>query len=250
MNLKNPCDLSVIIPVFNEELNVANVHASVLTVLSKLNKNFEIIFVDDASTDSTLTVLKQLSPIIIVCLEKHDGKSYAMDAGIKQATGRIIITLDGDGQNDPRDIPAMLDKMDEGYDAVCGWRHQRKDPWDKILIAQGAGLLRRFLIKDGIHDAGCTLRTYRKECFRDFDLSGGLHRMIPGILCGKRFKITEIKVNHHPRIYGKTKYGLKRIIEGLRDMIAIWFWRKNPNNPIYKDNVVKYNIKEVIKKNT
>jgi len=250
MSLNNPCDISIIIPVYNEDLSVANVHASVLTVLSRLNKDFEIIFVDDASTDSTLAILKQLSPIIIVCLENHRGQSCAMDAGIKQSTGKIIVTLDGDGQNDPQDIPAMLVKMDEGYDAVCGWRHQRKDPWDKILIAQGASLLRKILIKDGIHDAGCALRAYRKECFKDFDLSGGLHRMIPGILCGKNFKITEIKVNHHPRIHGKTKYGLKRIFEGLRDMMAIWFWRKNPNNPIYRDTVVKYNIKEIIKKAT
>jgi len=248
MNLNSSVkELSIVVPVYNEAANVADVHAQILDVVSKLNKTFEIIFIDDASQDNTIAQLKQLSPVSIVCLQEHYGQSCAMDAGIKEARGEIIITLDGDGQNDPADIPLLLGKINEGYDIVCGWRHKRYDPLSKRFVAQGAALLRKIIVKDGVHDAGCTLRAYQKRCFNGIDLYGGLHRMIPAIFRWRGFKMTEIKVRHHPRLRGRSKYGWQRIIEGFCNMVYIWFWRRNPTQTIYAGRKVGYVVKNVIR---
>lgn len=233
MNDPSSINLSIVVPVYNEEGNVESVHQQIYSVLKRVNKSFEIIFVDDGSIDKTLDTLKQLRPITIVCLNKHYGQSYALDAGIKKAKGNIIVTLDGDGQNDPEDIPLLLSKMEEGYDVVCGWRYKRKDSLSKRIIAQGANLLRKFLVKDDIHDAGCTLRVYRHQCFHNLDIYEGMHRMLPAILRWQGFKLTEIKVRHHPRLKGTTKYGLWRIFHGLYGMITIALWRHNPQQPLY-----------------
>ncbi|MCD6226141.1 glycosyltransferase family 2 protein [bacterium] len=224
---------SVVVPVLNEEKNVKSLHKEILEVMRKLKKQFEIIFVNDGSTDNTLEELKKLSPIKIINLRKNSGQSAALDAGIKNAKGKIIITLDGDGQNDPKDIPRLLKKLQEGYDVVCGWRYRRKDPFSKRLISQGAKLLRKFLVNDGIHDSGCTLRVYKRECFRNLDLYGEMHRMIPALLRWQGFSITEIKVNHRPRKHGRTKYNWKRTIKGFLDMIDTWFWRKYQSRPLH-----------------
>ena len=240
-------ELSIIVPVYNEAGNVAQVHAQILKEVLKLQKTFEIIFVDDGSQDTTLEELKKLVPITIICLERHVGKAYALDAAIKQAKGDRIITLDGDGQNDPMDIPEFLAQIDAGYDVVCGWRYQRHDPFEKRFVSKGAALLRNILVKDGVHDAVCGIHAYRRKCFEGWDLYGGLHRMIPAILRWRGFKITEIKVRHHPRIHGQSKYGWQRIIEGFRDMIYIWLWRQNPTKPLYAGKREAYVVKEVIK---
>jgi len=141
--------------------------------------------------------------------------------------------LDGDGQNDPRDIPLLLEELNKGYDVVSGWRWQRKDPFSKRLISRGAEFLRRFFVNDQIHDSGCTLKVYRRECFDGVDLFGEMHRFIPAILRWRGFKVGEIKVNHRPRIKGKTKYNWKRVIKGFLDMWSIWFWRKYSSRPLH-----------------
>ncbi len=138
-----------------------------------------------------------------------------MDAGIKAAQGEIIITMDGDLQNDPADIPKLLKKLEEGYDIVSGWRKDRKDSFSKKFLSRGADLLRGFLIKDGINDSGCSLKVYRAECFRDVDLYGEMHRFIPAVLKISGFKIGEVVVNHRPRMAGVTKYNFKRVIKGF-----------------------------------
>jgi len=224
---------SVVVPVLNEEGNVAPLHKEILLVMKSLKKNFEIIFVNDGSADKTLQNLKKLKPVKIIDLRKNCGQSAALDAGIKASKGEILITLDGDGQNDPADIPELLAKMEEGYDAVCGWRYKRKDNFTKRFISKGAKFLRSLLVSDGVHDAGCTLRVYKRECFEDLDLYGEMHRMIPALLKWRGFKITEIKVNHRPRTRGKTKYNWKRTIKGFLDMLEIWFWRKYENRPLH-----------------
>ena len=194
--------ISVVVPVYNEEGNVALLHKRVSVVLDKLGYLWEIIFINDGSTDGTLVELKKLSPVKIINFRKNFGQTAALDAGIKAATGEVIVTMDGDNQNDPADIPNLLKKLDEGYDVVSGWRWQRKDSRSKKLISRGARFLRRFFINDGIHDSGCTLKAYRKECFDHFDLYGEIHRFIPGMLKWQGFKVTEIKVNHLPRTSG------------------------------------------------
>lgn len=224
---------SVVIPVKNEEGNVAELHARLVKALKKLGGDFEIIFVDDASTDSTNAVLNKLKPVTIIRLRRSYGQSSALDAGIAHATGQIIITMDGDLQNDPDDIENLLAKLDEGYDVVCGWRKKRKDTFMKRFISRGAAYLRGFFVDDGVHDAGCTLRAYRKECFDDLELYGELHRMIPALLRWRGFSVTEIPVKHHNRVSGVSKYGYKRVIKGFLDMIYIWFWRKYDQRPLH-----------------
>lgn len=231
--MNNKPYFSIVVPVFNEEENVARLHQEIIEVMETMGKPFEIIFVDDGSTDNTFSILKKLSPIVIVRLRTNWGQSAALDAGIKKAQGRIIFTLDGDGQNDPADFPKLLEKLKQGYDVVCGWRYKRKDPFLKNLVSKGAAFLRGILVKDGVHDAGCTLRVYKKECFDDLDLYGEFHRMIPALIRWRGFKITEIKVNHRPRRYGESKYNWKRTIKGFLDMVYIWFWRKYSARPLH-----------------
>jgi len=219
--------LSIIVPVQNESGNVIPLHGEILQAARKTGLKFEIIFVDDGSTDNTLTELKQLRPVKIVVLEKKYGQSCALDLGIKNARGEVLVTLDGDGQNDPAAIPSLLEKLNKGYDAVCGWRVKRMDSYGKRFIAWGAALLGAALVQSGVHDSGCTLRAYRRQCFEGMDLHGGLHRMIPGLLKWRGLKITELQVSHRRRLLGTTKHNWTRIMVGFRDMVYIWFLRNN-----------------------
>ncbi len=223
---------SFIVPVYNEEENVTPLHKEIVKTAKKLKKPYEIIFVDDGSSDNTLENLKKLSPIKILILRKNSGQSAALDAGIKAAQGKILITLDGDGQNNPADIPKMVNKLN-GFDVVCGWRHKRKDPLAKRFISSGARFFRSFLVADKVHDAGCTLRVYKRECFNGLDLYGEMHRMIPALLAWNGFRLTEIKVNHRSRKKGKTKYSWQRMFKGFLDMVDVWFWRKYQARPLH-----------------
>ena len=226
-------DISVIIPVYNEEENVSILHGKLVEVLSNLNKRYEIIFVDDGSKDRTFLRLKTLKPIKIIKFRKNFGQTPAMLAGIKESKGGIIIMMDGDLQNDPADIPLLLMKMNEGYDVVSGWRADRHDKLSKKLFSRLANKLRGYLIKDPIHDSGCSLKAFKRECFDDIDLYGEMHRYIPALLGWKGFRIGEVKVRHYSRKFGKTKYGLKRVFRGFIDLINVWFWRKYSSRPLH-----------------
>jgi glycosyltransferase involved in cell wall biosynthesis len=225
--------ISIVIPTYNEEGNVAKLHQKLKEVEEKNDYQFEIIFVNDGSTDQTLKKLKKLNGLKIINFRRNFGQTAGMDAGIKHSTGEVIITMDADLQNDPEDIPKLLEKLDQGYDVVAGWRHDRKDNYMKNFVSRGANKLRSLLVKDGIHDSGCTLKAFRKECFEEVDLYGEMHRFIPGILKIKGFKVTEVKVRHHKRTSGVTKYSSKRILKGFLDMVSIWFWRKYANRPLH-----------------
>lgn len=224
---------SVIVPLLNEGKNIKDLHQEIVMVMKSLKKPYEIIFVDDGSSDNTLQILKKLHPVKIIRFRKNFGQSAALDAGIKNSQGEILITLDGDGQNDPHDIPKLLKKLDERYDAVCGWRYQRNDPLSKKIVSKVANYLGSFLVSPGIHDSGCTLRVYRRECFEDLDLYGEMHRLIPALIKWRGFKITEVKVNHKKRKFGKTKYTFTRTMKGFLDMFEVWFWRKYENRPLH-----------------
>jgi len=224
---------SVVVPVFNEEGNIEELHRRIKESLEKLGGSFEIIFVDDGSKDATLEKCRGLSPLKLVVFRKNFGQSAAFDAGFKAATGDIIITMDRDLQNDPADIPLLLKKLDEGYDVVSGWRVKRKDSVSKIIFSRGANILRSVLIHDNIHDSGCSLKAYRRECFEDFDLFGEMHRFIPALLEIKGFRVVEVPVSHHPRLHGVTKYNWKRSVKGFVDMLAVWFWRKYSHRPVH-----------------
>lgn len=224
---------SVIVPVYNEAGAVTSLHGEIVQVMNSLSEPYEIIFIDDGSRDGTFEKLNSLSPIKIIKFRKNFGQTSALDAGFKEAQGEIFISMDGDGQNDPADIPKLLEKLDEGYDIVSGWRIDRKDASSKKFISKGADFLRKFFINDGIHDSGCTLKAYRRECFSDLNLYGEMHRFIPGILKWQGFKSSEVKVNHRARTTGKTKYNWERILKGFIDMISVWFWRKYSGRPLH-----------------
>ncbi|MFA9261890.1 MAG: glycosyltransferase family 2 protein [Undibacterium sp.] len=225
--------LSVVVPLYNEEGNVLELHRRIKEALLATGRSYEIIFVDDGSRDKTKEEAKTCAPVKLIVFRKNFGQTAAFDAGIKAATGDVIITLDGDLQNDPADIPLLLEKIDEGYDVVSGWRHKRQDPWSKKIPSRIANLLRKFLIHDNIHDSGCSLKAYRRECFKDIDLFGEMHRFIPAILQLEGYRVAEVKVSHHPRLHGVTKYNWKRGMKGFVDMLAIWFWRKYSHRPLH-----------------
>lgn len=225
--------LSIVVPLYNEAGNVVELHARIKSALESLAYPYEIIFIDDGSRDTTLAEAATCHPLRLIIFRKNFGQTAAFDAGIKAATGDIIITLDGDLQNDPADIPLLLAKLDEGYDVVSGWRHKRQDPWSKKIPSRIANLLRKVLIQDDIHDSGCSLKAYRRECFKDVDLFGEMHRFIPAILQLEGYRVGEVKVSHHPRVHGVTKYNWKRGFKGFVDMVSIWFWRKYSHRPLH-----------------
>ena len=225
--------LSAVVPLYNEEGNVGELHRKIKKAFESIGKPYEIIFVDDGSTDRTVENCKGLSPLRLVRFRKNFGQTAGFDAGIKAAKGEVIITMDGDLQNDPADIPLLLEKIDEGYDIVSGWRHKRKDSISKKIFSRTANLIRKVLVKDGIHDSGCSLKAFRRECFEGVDLFGEMHRFIPALLQLDGFRVTEVKVSHHPRVHGVTKYNWKRGIKGFVDMVSIWFWRNYATRSIH-----------------
>ena len=227
-------NISIVIPVYNEAENINELNNEIKTVCEKNNYNYEIIFVDDASSDNTRNIIKTLSPVKYICFRKNFGQTAAMDAGIKASKHEIIITMDGDRQNNPNDIPLLIEHLEKNdLDVVSGWRKNRKDSISKHLVSRCANILRKILINDGIHDSGCSLKVYKKECFDELNLYGEMHRFIPALLKIKGYKIGEIEVNHRPRQAGKTKYNWKRSIKGFIDMLSVWFWNKYAVRPLH-----------------
>jgi len=210
--------LSVVAPLYNEEGNVRELHRRIVEACNLLGKAYEIIFVDDGSSDATAKNCEGLTPLKLIRFRKNYGQTASFDAGIKAAEGDIIITMDGDLQNDPNDIKLLLEKMDEGYDVVSGWRFIRKDPFMKKLSSRMANFMRKILVEDNIHDSGCSLKAYKRECFKDVDLFGEMHRFMPAILQFDGYKVGEVKVNHFPRIHGTTN------TIGRGESRALWIW--------------------------
>jgi glycosyltransferase involved in cell wall biosynthesis len=231
--MTNP-SLSIIIPVFNEEDNILPLYHEIKSVCDSEGYRYEIIFVDDGSTDHTVAKIEELEAVKYIILRKNFGQTAAMDAGIRNAQHDFIVTIDGDRQNDPADIPRLLKHLlDNELDIVAGWRKNRKDSFLKKFASRGANLLRKIIIKDGIHDSGCSLKIYRKECFDEINLYGEMHRFIPAICMTKGFRVGEIVVNHRPRVAGKTKYNWKRTVKGFLDMLSLWFWGKYSARPLH-----------------
>ncbi|MDR4504457.1 MAG: glycosyltransferase family 2 protein [Candidatus Scalindua sp.] len=219
---------SVIIPIFNEEESLLPLYYSLKEVMNKLSKQYEILFVDDGSTDSSLERLRRVyvnsKGLSIIVLKERVGKAEALQAGFDNATGEIYITLDGDGQDDPREIPSLLDKMDEGLDVVYGWRRRRHDPFTKKIASRTANMIRRLITKEKIHDVGCAMRVFRKKDIEHVCLSKGLHRFFSAIMVKLGYKVGEVEVVHHPRETGISKYGIwDRLGEGIIDIIRFSF---------------------------
>ena len=232
--MQTKLDLSVVVPVFNEEGNILKLDKEIKEAVSKITANFEVIYINDGSTDGSLDELKSLKDIIIINLNCNYGQTTALDAGFRACTGQYVVSLDGDGQNDPRDIANHLEKLvAEKLDVVAGWRKKRKDSKSVNLLTLVGRLLRRILIKDVVHDTGCTLRVYKKKAVECLDIGGEMHRYILAILKWKGFKVGEVIVNHRPRTIGKSKYNCTKAVRGFIDLIYIWFIQKYSQRPLH-----------------
>ncbi len=229
--------VSVVIPAYNEERNIHPLYDGLIATLSRLPHDFEIIIIDDGSTDATFHQIKEIhekdAHLRAIRFRRNFGQTAALDAGFKAARGDIIIAMDADLQNDPRDIPRLLEKLNQGYDVVSGWRYRRSDPLGKKIASKLANALRKSLTGERIHDSGCSLKAYRKECFENMNLYGEMHRFIPALLLWRGFHIGEIKVYHHPRRFGRTKYGLSRLMRGFFDLLIVKFWMQYSARPIH-----------------
>src|SRR3989344_2608366 len=224
---------SVIVPVNNEEGNISQLDKEIKAVMDKLD-SYEIIYINDGSTDNSLNELKKLKRATIINLNRNYGQSIALDAGFKKSQGEMVISIDGDLQNDPQDIPKLLEKLEkDNLDVVAGWRKNRKDKTGIKILTKTGRLFRKLLIKDPVHDTGCTLRVYKKEAAKSLDLWGEMHRYILAILRWKGFTIGELEVNHRPRTHDKTKYNYKKAQKGFIDLIYIWFLNKYSNRPLH-----------------
>lgn len=230
--------VSVVIPVCNEEENLEPLNENLLAVLSRERYNFEVTYVDDGSTDASFSVMRRLAEknkrVRLIQFSGNFGQTAAIAAGIEYSTGDTIVLMDADQQNDPADIPAILAKLEEGYDLVSGWRNQRRDPWlTKKFPSKMANILISYVTGLKLHDYGCTLKAYRMEVFRDFRLYGEMHRLIPAYAMRLGARITEVPVNHHPRIHGSSKYGLSRIYKVILDLLTIKFLSRYAAKPLY-----------------
>ncbi len=226
--------LSIVIPVYNEKENVGPLHAELQAVLDTIGDSHEIIFVNDGSSDGTLYELATLPKITIISLNRKYGQAVALDAGFKAAKGEIVVSLDGDGQNDPADIPKLISRLEEGkYDVITGWRKHRRDSRRIRTLTIIGRLMRRMFISDVTHDSGCTLRAYRREAVKSLDIGGEMHRYILAILRWKGFRIGEMEVHHRQRMHGISKYRPSKAFRGFFDLVYIWFIHKYSQRPLH-----------------
>ncbi|MCP9928553.1 glycosyltransferase family 2 protein [Cyanobium sp. CH-040] len=231
-------DLSVVVPLYNEEQSLAPLVAQVLAAVRPLGLSFELVLVDDGSRDGTAAELKRLQPevpeLVAVLLRRNYGQTAAMAAGFDASSGRVIVTLDGDLQNDPADIPLLLTRLAEGYDLVSGWRHQRQDAsLSRLLPSRVANRLIGKVTDLRLHDYGCSLKAYRREVIEDLNLYGELHRFLPALAAIEGARITEVQVNHHARRFGRSKYGIDRTFRVLMDLLTVWFMKRFLTRPMH-----------------
>jgi glycosyltransferase involved in cell wall biosynthesis len=230
-------DLSVVIPLFNEIENLSQLHSQLTSALNTLDRRSEIILIDDGSTDGTFTVLKEIQEederLWVIRLRRNFGQAAAFSAGFDFARGEVIVTMDGDLQNDPADIPKLLEKIDEGYDIVSGWRINRKDGFiTRRLPSMMANALISNVTGVKLHDYGCSLKAYRNEVVKNIRLYGELHRFIPALASWMGIRMAEIPVNHYPRKHGRSKYGLGRTIKVILDLITVKFLLDYATRPL------------------
>ena len=236
--MSTPLDLSVVVPLYNEEESLPYLVEQLTDALRPTGERFELVLVNDGSSDRTADVLEQLShevpELVAVLLRKNYGQTAAMAAGFDVAQGDVIISLDGDLQNDPADIPMLLAKLREGYDLVSGWRHQRQDAaLQRKLPSRIANRLIGRVTGVKLHDYGCSLKAYRREVLSDMRLYGELHRFLPALAFIEGARITEVKVNHRARQYGSSKYGIDRTFRVLMDLLTVWFMKRFLTRPMY-----------------
>lgn len=230
--------LSVVIPVYNEAENLKLLHPKLMQVLDKLNKEYELIYVDDSSIDNSYDLLQSFAQanhkVKLIRLAKNFGQTLAIQAGIDHSAGDVLIIMDADLQNEPADIPKLLQKIDEGYDVVSGWRRHRKDSLLNKKIPSFIGnRLISFLFGVNLHDLGCALKAYRKKVIKNVRLYGEMHRLLPLYVAMRGASIAEVEVSHNPRLTGKTHYGWSRVFKVSLDLITVKFFETYSTKPIY-----------------
>lgn len=241
MKEQQEIDLSIVVPVYNEEKNLPILIRELSEVLQPLEKPYEMIFVDDGSTDSSRKILKEMisqhPQIRILGFKKNCGETAAGAAGLKEARGKVVITIDADLQNDPKDIPAMLEHLKK-CDMVTGWREQRDDPWIKRITSKIANRIRNRLSGETIRDSGCTFRAYKRECLENLKLYKGMHRFMPTLVKMEGFRVIEIPIGHRPRKFGVSKYTTwNRMWRAFVDLLVVK-WMKSRH--------IRYEIEERI----
>jgi glycosyltransferase involved in cell wall biosynthesis len=225
-------DISIVIPLYNEVDNIEPLCRVILGVMQ--DRSYEVIIVDDGSTDGSTEKLKEWCSFHTnfrsIHFKKNAGQTAAMDAGFKYASGEYVVTLDADMQNDPADIPKLLEKLD-AYDMVCGWRQKRNDPWIKRISSKVANSIRNKLSDEDIKDTGCSLKAYRRDCLNKIKLYNGMHRFLPTLFKLEGFSVTEVIVNHYPRKFGKSKYGVfNRAFRAFLDLLVVRWMKKRKLN--------------------
>jgi glycosyltransferase involved in cell wall biosynthesis len=230
-------EISVVIPVFNEEGNLAVLHQELTAALDAFGKRYEILFVDDGSTDASFALLKSLhhrdDRVRVVRFRKNFGQTAALAAGFAEARAPVIVTLDADLQNDPTDIPRLVERLDAGFDIVCGWRKDRKDPFlSRRLPSQVANWLISVTTGVHLHDYGCTLKAFRSEVVKNLQLYGEMHRFIPAVASAFGVSIDEMVVGHRPRRAGQSKYGISRTVRVILDLITVKFLLDFSHRPL------------------
>tara|TARA_B100000963_G_scaffold236873_1_gene207092 strand:+ start:2305 stop:3273 length:969 start_codon:yes stop_codon:yes gene_type:complete len=230
--------ISIVIPIYNESQSIKPLVTEIIDVMNLEQLNFEIILVNDGSSDETLNILNTLSlakkELVVINLRKNYGQTAAMAAGFDYSNGEIIITLDGDLQNDPHDIPQLIKYIHEGYDLICGWRYLRKDRLlNRRIPSKIANKLIGLVTGINLHDYGCSLKAFKKDIVKDIKLYGELHRFLPVLANIEGAKIKEVKVNHRSRKFGKSKYGIDRTFRVLMDLLTVWFMNKFLTRPMY-----------------
>jgi len=230
-------DLSIVVPVYNEEENIHGIHREVVTALGESGIDFELILVDDGSSDGSLGKLREIAAtddrVKVIRFRRNFGQTAAMAAGFDAASGRVVIPMDGDLQNDPADIPRLLAKIDEGFDVVSGWRRDRKDAFlNRTLPSILANRFISGMTGVRLHDYGCTLKAYRREVLDGINLYGEMHRFVPALVSQIGARVTELPVNHRPRLHGKSKYGIFRTLRVILDLLTVKFLLTYSTRPI------------------
>lgn len=227
--------LTVVIPTFNEELSLVELHRRLTATLAALPHDYDLLFIDDGSTDGSFAVLSSLydEDPHVRCLRfrRNCGKSAALAAGFQHAEGDVVITLDADLQDRPEEIPLLLQKIAEGYDLVSGWKRRRNDPWTKVLASRIFNFIVRLFSEVTLHDMNCGLKAYRAEVLREIDVYGDRHRFLPLIAQRQGFRVAEVIVRHDPRSYGKSKFGPARLLHGLLDFLTVLLLTKYTERP-------------------
>lgn len=234
----DPLDISVVIPLFNEEESIPLLYEKLTTVLEEYGRPYEVIIVDDGSSDNSFSLLRNFARddtrLRIVRFRRNFGQTAAFSAGFDHARGDVVITMDADLQNDPRDIPKLMEQVDAGYDIVSGWRKDRQDRYlDRKLPSIIANRLISNVTEVRLHDYGCSLKAYRREILQDVQLYGELHRFIPALASQVGGKVTEVAVNHYARQFGTSKYGISRTVRVVLDLITVWFLGRYATRPLH-----------------